>query len=355
MSVSELESSIREGAERLYILMGDAAPLVERARASIEAAVRPRLGPAAFNHGRYRAAEPGAVQAFTAARTLPMMADLRLIELRDLQEGSAELFEALVEYLKDPSPTTVFVAVGTTFPKVEKGGSNWGAKIRAAIKGKGTMIAISSEGTSPARFAIEIAAAAGKTLSPQDADRLVEVVGGDLGRLQQEVAKLAVFVGSAPAIDEVAIAAAGSMVAEAVIWDLTAGLAARDPELALDALHRLQESGDDARKLLGMIVWQMREILRVAELAANGASDREITSQVRIRWDLLKKVRPMLEKAGSTNPKPFPDAADLLRRLATANRHMNSHRAGADRILEGLVLEMLDGKLRKPPPVPRPR
>ena len=68
------------------------------------------------------------------------------------------------------------------------------------------------------------------------------------------------------------VAAAGSMVAEAVIWDLTAGLAARDPELALDALHRLQDSGDDARKLLGMIAWQMREILRVAELAASYGS-----------------------------------------------------------------------------------
>ena len=33
----------------------------------------------------------------------------------------------------------------------------------------------------------------------------------------------------------------------------------------------------------------------------------------------------------------------LLGRLATANRHMNSLRVGADRILEALVLELLDG------------
>lgn len=348
MSVSELEATTAKGAERVYLLMGDAVPLVERARASIEAAVKSRLGPAAFNHGRYRASEPGAVQAFTTARTLPMMADLRLVELRDLQEASAEVFEAFVEYLKDPSPSTVFVAVGTTFPKVEKGGSNWGARVKAAIKGKGTVVTLTSEAASPARFAIEVATGVGKILSPENADRLVAVVGGDLGRIQQEVAKLAVFVGDAPTIDEAAISAAGSMVAEAVVWDLTAGLAARDVGLALDSLHRLQEQGDDPRKLLGMIVWQFREILRVAELAGNGASDREITSQVRIRWDLLKKIRPMLDKG-------FPDAPDLLRRLATANRQMNSHRAGAERILEGLVLEMLDGRLRRPPPVPRAR
>ena len=52
---------------------------------------------------------------------------------------------------------------------------------------------------------------------------------------------------------------------------------------------------------------------------------------------------------------PHTQTCERHLRIATANRHMNSHRAGADRILEGLVLEMLDGKLRRPPPVPRPR
>ncbi|MEZ4241349.1 MAG: hypothetical protein R3F59_35375 [Myxococcota bacterium] len=98
-----------------------------------------------------------------------------------------------------------------------------------------------------------------------------------------------------------------------------------------------------------MVVWQMRELLRAAELVAAGANDKQVTSRVRIRWDLLRKVRPMVASGG------FPQPAELLRRLATANRQMNSHKAGSARILEGLVLEMLDGKLRRPPPVPRPR
>ncbi|MEQ1505031.1 MAG: DNA polymerase III subunit delta, partial [Myxococcota bacterium] len=272
----------------------------------------------------------------------------RLVELRDLDQAPTEVFEALVAYCGSPSPGSVLVAVGVGFPKVEKGGSNWAARVKSAIKGKGLIVTFGADAVPAGRFAIDVAARAGKTLTAGDAERLVAVVGGDLGRIEQEVGKLCTFVGDAPTIDAAAIDAAGSVVAEAVIWDLTAALAARDPAVALESLYRLQESGEDARKLLGMILWQMRELLRVAELVARGVSDRDITARVRIRFDLLRKVRPTMANG-------FPHAADLLRRLATANRQMNSHRAGADRILEGLVLEMLDGRLHRPPPVPRPR
>lgn len=353
VSLKAIEASLRAGFEPVYIVLGEAAPLVERARAMIEAAVRPTLGPAAFNHSRYRAAEPGAATAFTAARTLPMMADRRLVEVRDLDQAPTEVFEGLIAYLAEPSPSSVLLVVGAGFPKVEKGGSNWGARVKSALKkGKGAMWTFGADAAPPARFAVEVAAGAGKTLAPSDANRLVQVVGSDLGRIEQEVLKLCTFVGDAPAIDAEAIAAAGSVIAEAVIWDLTAGLAARDAGLALEALHRLEAMGDDPRKLLGMIAWQMRDLLRVAELVASGASDGEITSQVRIRSDMLRKLRANL---GPNATAPFPSAADLLRRLATANRQFNSHRAGADRVLEGMVLEMLDGRIRVPPPVPRPR
>lgn len=347
-TLADLEASLASGAEieRVYVVTGEAAPLVQRARAAIEAAVRPKIGPAAFNTGRYRASDPGALSAFSAARTLPMMADLRFIEIRDLHEGTNELFEALVAYVSEPSPSAVLLLTGTGFPKVEKGSPNWAIKIKHVLKDKGFVLTLSSAAVPPKAFAAEVAARCGKKLSSSDAERLIAVVGADLALIEQEVIKLSIFVGDQPVIDADAISAAGSAIAEAVIWDLTTGLAARDADLALTALYRLQSSGDDARKLLGMVGWQIRELLRAAALVRSGASDKEITSQAKIRWDLLKRVRPVLERG-------FPDAAELLSRLATVGRHMNSHRAGADRILEGFILEMLDGKIRRPPPLGR--
>jgi DNA polymerase-3 subunit delta len=348
-SLAELERSLSEGQPRpIYVVVGEAAPLVERAVRLVEHAVRPRLGPPAFNHARFRAGDEGGTGAFDTARTLPMLGELRLVEVRGLEEGLPAVFEALVAYAAKPSADAVLVASGAGFPKVEKGGSNWAVRVKNAVKKTGVLVEIGGADLDPVAFAVGVARAAGKELTRDGAAALVENVGSDLGHLEQEIGKLASYVGSEPQITGEDVAAATALLAEAVIWDLTGALAARDADRAIEALHRLQSGGDDARRLLGMIAWQMRELLRAAELLQHGVRDNEIVSRVRLRWDLFRAVKPTLGEG-------FPDAADLLRRIATANRHMNSHRAGADRILEGLVFEMLEGKLRRPPPVPRPR
>lgn len=343
--LKELQASLAQGPKGAYVVVGPAEPLVDAARAMVEEAVRPRIGPPAFNHGRFRAGESGEA-ALAAARTLPMMAPLRLVDIRDLHEGTDAFYAALCDYLQAPSESTVIVATGAGFPKVEKGGSNWAVRVKHALRGHGLLVTVSAESVPPKRFAIDAARKRGKELPGDAAERLLEAVGTDLSRIEQEVEKLALYVGEAPVIDARAISEASALLAEAVIWDLTTGLATRDAGLALEAVHRLQAGGDDARKLLAMVLWQMRELMRAAELAQRGASNAHIIENTKVRAALLAKVRPTLERG-------FPSAAALLRRIATANRYMNSHRAGEDRILEGLVLEMLEGRLRRPPALPR--
>src|SRR5262245_27011765 len=96
MPLSGLDAALARGLEPAYVVVGEASPLVEAARARIEAAVRPRLGPVAFNHRRFRAGEDG-LAGIAAARTLPMMAALRLVEIRDLHEGDDEFYQALCD------------------------------------------------------------------------------------------------------------------------------------------------------------------------------------------------------------------------------------------------------------------
>lgn len=320
----------------VYVLVGDAAPLLERARAAVVEAALPRIGLPAFNHGVYRAHEASGTDAFNAARTLPMMADLRLVELRGLQDGDDRLFAALVDYCGDPCTSAVLVASGSRFPKVEKGGRNWAAKVRNAAKKGGLYASFQARDARPIPFARERAAELGKRLGHREAELLVDIAGTDLGRIDQELTKLALYIGDRDAIERADVIEACSQLAEAVIWDLTAGLATADPAKALGALHRLQKGGDDPRKLLGMISWQMRELLRLSDLVQRGASDSAIRKEVRVRGDVLRAVRPRMA-AGR-----FPPAHVLLERLTRSNRDMNSHRAGADRIVERLVLSLLE-------------
>jgi DNA polymerase-3 subunit delta len=335
MSLSKLTASLDDALLPVYVVVGDAGPLVDQAVEQIVAAVMPELGPPAFNRTTVRAGEADAAEAFRTARTLPMMGSKRLVEVRELEAGGAAFFEAAVAYCQAPVAEAVVVLRGEKFPKVEKGGSNWGARIKNAVKKSGLYVGLSAKDVSAPQFAQQRARARGKELSTADARLLVEVVGEELSRIDNEVDKLSLYVGEAPAITADAIHEATALLAEAVIWDLTSALASRDPEAALEALHRLQEGGDDPRRLLSMIAWQCRDLLKISARVKAGVSDRQIRNDVRMRYDVMKRVLPRMRDHG------FPHEGELMGRLAEANRQMNGHRAGAGKVLEELVLDLV--------------
>lgn len=333
----DLEKLVSGDLAPVWLIHGDARPLVQDAVAKVVARALEQCAIPAFNHSTSSAAEGDPAAALATARTLPMMSDLRVVEVRDMQEGSDQLFEALLAYAADPSPSTVLVVTGSGFPKVRKGGRSWARKVETAVKKAGRVVKISSRDMPAGRFAVDRAKALGKRLGRREAELLVEIVGDDLGRLAREVDKVALFVGDAGEITADDLHMACSLVAESVIWDLTAGIAARDPDGALASLHRQLEEGEDPRKLLGMIAWQLRQVLQAAELIRAGASDGEIRTATRMRFDLLRSLRRSVE-AGRT-----AGAARMMGRLAHANRQMNEHRAGDRRILESLVLDLCAG------------
>ena len=161
----------------LYVVTGDESLLVERAVAQVVEAALERCGPPQLNHTAFRASEPNAGEAFSAARTLPMMASLRLVVLRELDQASDALMEVLVEYARAPVDTSVVVVTGPGTPKTRKGGKNWGVRLRNALKGSehAHWIKCASSEVRPARFVVEQAASAGHRLSLTHANLLTNI------------------------------------------------------------------------------------------------------------------------------------------------------------------------------------
>ncbi len=335
MSLSDLQSRVERAPRPVYLITGDARPLVLQAVSIVETAGLAKAGLPAFNHDSVRCTEPSPERAIVAARMPPMMGEYRVVVVREIDEGSDDFLESLADYLTSPSPTTILILTGSRLPKQEKGRPAWSRKLKDLLKkAKGELIELDATRVDSRQFAMDRAQALGKRLDRSAAQLLIETIGDDLDRLAGEVEKLALFVGEAQGIGEAAVREVCAVLAEAEIWDLTASLASRDRSGTIAALYRLQSSGDEPRRILSMIAWQSRQLLQMAELARAGANDDTLRRTSRMRWDTFKRVRPLLEQG-------VPAAEDLLRRLAAANRDMNSHRAGADRILDGLVLEML--------------
>jgi DNA polymerase-3 subunit delta len=112
----------------------------------------------------------------------------------------------------------------------------------------------------------------GGEIEPRAAAQLAAVVGADLRLLDQEVAKLVVYVNAERAITAADVDAVVPYAQAAVIFDMVDALGQRDGRTAAQTLHRLLDAGEHPLGLLAMIVRQFRLLIQVKELKAEGAN-----------------------------------------------------------------------------------
>jgi DNA polymerase III delta subunit len=328
--LSKLTSQLGGDPLPIYILIGDEQLLASRATELVTDRVMGG-GLAAFNQSVYRASDPGAGEAISVARTLPMMSNYRLVVIRGIEEGSAELLQLILDYCEGPADTTVLVLTGLRWPKAV-GGVDRGRRIEGMVKKLGGVFRFKAKDQDPVSFAMHFAEEAGCSLSRQDAIGLVEMVGGDLSRIRLEIDKLSLWLEKGETIDSEALSEVCSMLSEAEIWALTDAIVERNADKALVTTHRLLESGEPAHRIISMIAWQIRQLLQLQEAVRHGRDPR--SSGVRMPTRKLRAATARLRE------RPI-SALGLLGSIAQANERMNSWRTGQDRILEGLVLALV--------------
>ena len=340
MPMSPLQERLANEPGGVYLLLGDARPLVEGALGQVRARLESCLGPPGLNRSSHRATEGDVSGSLVAARTLPMLGTHRLVVVLEAEQAASEFWASVLDYAQDPSPSTVLVLVATKLPKTKKGQPNFGVRLRNALEQQNSVFKFESKDANPSAFARSVAKARGKELARHAALVLVELVGPDLGVLAQEVGKVCLYVGDASTIGTSDVEGCVASIADAEVWDLTTGLALGDADLSLAALHRLSEAGDDPRRLLSMVLWQYRALLTADAMVARGINDGDVRQAVRMRREIFRAVRPWLGTGAL-------DAAHLLDRLAAASLAMNRYKAGAQRVLERVILELLDPVRKK--------
>jgi DNA polymerase-3 subunit delta len=110
----------------------------------------------------------------------------------------------------------------------------------------------------------------GKPLSPQAAKWLVDLVGSEMGLLDQEMAKLAVYVGSAPKIDTRDVDQLVGRSRAENTWQIFDLIGAGKVGEALTFLDRLLDQGEDPIALLGAFSWRLRQLAAATRLSAQG-------------------------------------------------------------------------------------
>ncbi|MBQ9901211.1 MAG: DNA polymerase III subunit delta [Clostridia bacterium] len=194
INYSALEGHIASGKpSQVYLICGDDGFLRRSALEMLKEKYKPDVLPE-FNYTEFDGSECTVDEIAAAAETLPMMAERRLVVVKDMDAAaiSADQYRKLESFLGSigNNDGCVLIFFNVSVKASAKSGDKQGA-MRALIKKNGTVI--NCKTPSPAEITgilLSEAAKNGTQLSRSDAAYMVERCGSDITNLLSELAKL---------------------------------------------------------------------------------------------------------------------------------------------------------------------
>src|SRR4030043_847762 len=250
-----------------------------------------------FNYHLFSGEEHSGQEIVQAAQTLPMFSQYRFVLVRGADHMDEKKVEALMEYIKKPSPSTCLVPHGRTTgswkthrKEIEKAG-----KVTEYTRLKGKALVSWMKNRMKEK---------GKTLSDESADYLVEVVGDHLYDLDNALEKVFLSVGEKQRIELPDMEEITVEVKISTVFDLTDAIGHQNLEKALGILGRAMESGavsfkkeqdpskmDPVPLLLSMMARQYWSMLVIKEMSAHHREAGELAKELGTSpWNIKKML-----------------------------------------------------------------
>jgi len=309
----------------VYFLFGEDEHSKEEAAAELVAA---HLDPATrdFNFDQLRGSELDAETLASAIATPPLMAEWRVVLVREAQAlaASARTRSVIEAALARPVPGLALVLVAT-IPDQSK------AQFYQVLRQKAT--AVEFPALSPADVPgvlMERAKALGFELEPDAARELAAAIGPDMGVLMTELGKLRDYAGGRARVGVEDVRAVTGRIERQNRWawfDLVGSRRFAEARAALPVLLDAGESG------VGLVIGLGTQFLRLALAAAGGESALRNELPPPQRW-----LAPQLARQARGWTPRLLDAAleDLLR----ADRLLKSTALSDRQVLEELLLRL---------------
>jgi len=258
----------------VYLLYGEEEFLVEEAIRSITDVALP--GDAReFNLDALRGGETDVRDVVARASAFPMMAERRVVVLRDAEKISGKDAELLSVYLEKPSPSTTMVVVATK--------ADFRKRPYTVLKRSATVVECRRlwENQVPA-WITGRARAMGRDLEPDAVKLLCAYVGTSLRDVQNELEKLFIFAGDRQRISADDVAALVGISKEFSIFELQKAVGQRDLHRAATITLRMLEAGEGLPFILVMLtnyfhaLWKLRDLRRPGIAEADQAAGAKI-------------------------------------------------------------------------------
>ena len=263
-----------------------------RTRELIDVAVDPATRD--FNLELRRGTELDAETLDSLLSTPPMLAERRVVVVRDVDKLKKDARGILTKYLARPAVDTVLLLVAPS-----------GAKADAPLADRSTAVEFAplTGDRLPKWVSYHAETVLGRAITPEAASLLVEAVGADLAQLAVELEKLASF---APAtIDERAVSEVVGVRRGESVGDLLDAVAAKDASAALALISGvLQQPKTSAVSIVMNLTTQVLAM-------GYGVAARATGTPVRA---LFNEYMALLKESGAFPGRPWGDAVSTWTR-----------------------------------------
>jgi DNA polymerase III subunit delta len=180
----------------------------------------------------------------------------------------------------------------------------------------------------------------GVKLDAAAAERLVALCGADCGRLDNEIAKLAAYIGPGGAVTTATVAELVGATREDEVWSIQGPLASGDAAAAVARIRELMRLSRQPDTTLTLITWSLCDLMRkvhgAAQLQRQGVNPFEVGKRMKIWGDARDAI---LGAARRIEPS---DAAMLLDAALRTDFHNKTGRGLPIRSLEALAVQIAD-------------
>jgi DNA polymerase-3 subunit delta len=261
-SLAFLERADRLEPRPVYVLHGDEEFLKRQVLTTLREVVLGE-GDHAFGLSTHAGDKSGFAAVRNELETVPFLTPRRLVIVENADPFVSQFRTQLEKYLGEPAATGVLVLDVKAWPA--------NTRLAKLLDSDATIICKTPAAYRLPAWCTQWAASRyGKQLANEAAKLLVDLVGSEMGQLDQELAKLAVYIGSAHGIETSDVdKLVGNSRAENM-WKIFDAIGASNAAAALTILGRLFEQGEEPLRILGAFSMQLRRLAQAARWHQQG-------------------------------------------------------------------------------------
>jgi DNA polymerase-3 subunit delta len=318
------DTKSKDSAKRIYVFAGKDEFLVAE---QVTALVNRLLTPDQMQMCLWRADadKATAVEIFDELRTLPFLAEKRVVVVADADDFVSNNRELLEKYFENPASSGVLILSVGSWP------SN--TRLAKMLPKAGELIEVGEiKSRELVSYITDYASQQGKTLSYNAAQMLIEFAGEEPGVLRNEIDKLSAYVNSAKNITEKHISEIVGRNRAFGAFEVIDSMMEANAGKALEQLRLMFESDKDAEyTIIGAFAWHFRRMFSAAALLQKGERPDMVARKLRI-WN-QQEFFNVIKKTG------LKKIGDCLRQFAEFDYQIKTGKATAQTAIESMIVQ----------------